>query len=66
MIFLKMKGNGSILKTRHLHIVIDDKAYLALLNLQSITGKSKTSVIEDIIVEKEKEVKKWLWNQKKF
>lgn len=57
---------GLNMKTRHLHLVINDKSYFALLNLQSITGKSKTSVIEDIIVEKEKEVKKWLWNQKKF
>ena len=57
---------GLNMKTRHLHLVIDDKSYFALLTLQSITGKSKTSVIEDIIIEKEKEVKKWLWNQKKF
>lgn len=40
------------MKTRHLHLVIDDKAYFALLNLQSLTGKSKTSVIEDLLVEK--------------
>lgn len=33
-------------------MVIDDKAYFALLNLQSLTGKSKTSVIEDLLVEK--------------
>jgi hypothetical protein len=52
-----MKGNGYILKTRHLHIVIDDQSYFALLNLQSMTGKSKTLVIEDIIKEKEKEMK---------
>lgn len=38
------------MKTRHLHLVIDDKAYFALLNLQSLTGKSKTSVIEDLLV----------------
>lgn len=57
MIFLKMKGNGFILKTRHLHIVIDDQAYFALLNMQSLTGKSKTLIIEDIIKEKEKELK---------
>lgn len=57
---------GLNMKTRHLHLVIDDKAYFALLNLQSLTGKSKTSVIEDIIIEKDKEMKKWLWNQKKF
>lgn len=65
MTFLKMKGNGSILKTRHLHIVIDDQSYFALLNLQSMTGKSKTLVVEDIIKEKEKEMKKWLWNKEK-
>ena len=65
MISLKMKGSGYILKTRHLHIVIDDQAYFALLNLQSMTGKSKTFVIEDIIKEKEKEMKEWLWNKEK-
>lgn len=66
MIFLKTKGDGSILKIRHLHIVIDDQSYFALLNLQSMTGKSKTLVIEDIIKEKEKEMEKWLWKKKKF
>lgn len=57
---------GLNMKTRHLHLVIDDQSYFALLNLQFITGKSKTSVIEDIIIEKEKEMKKWLWKKKKF
>lgn len=61
-----MKGNGSILKTRHLHLVIDDKSYFALLHLQYITGKSKTSIIEDAIIQREKEIKEWLWKKKKF
>ena len=49
MIFFKTRGSGHILKTRHIHICIDDESYFALLSLQSKTGLSKTQVIENLL-----------------
>lgn len=55
MISLQMKGNGRILKTRHLHICIDDESYFALLSLQSRFGLSKTMIIEQLLKERKRE-----------
>lgn len=46
-----MKWSGHILKTRHIHICIDDESYFSLLSLQSKTGLSKTQVIENLLKE---------------
>ena len=43
-----------LMKTRHIHICIDDESYFALLYLQLQTGLSKTQIIEDLIKEKKK------------
>lgn len=37
------------MKTRHIHICIDDESYFSLLSLQSKTGLSKTQVIENLL-----------------
>lgn len=42
------------MKTRHIHICIDDETYFDLLYVQSKTGLSKTRIIEDLIKEKKK------------
>ena len=37
------------MKTRHLHICVDDESYFALLSLQSETGLNKTQIIEKLL-----------------
>ena len=37
------------MKTRHIHICIDDESYFALLSLQLKTGLSKTQLIENLL-----------------
>lgn len=37
------------MKSRHIHICIDDESYFALLSLQSKTGLSKTQLIENLL-----------------
>lgn len=55
MIFLQIRRNGHILKTRHLHICIDDESYSALLSLQSDFNLNKTNLIEKLLKERKRE-----------
>ena len=46
------------MKTRHIHICIDDESYFALLSLQSKSGLNKTQIIENLIKEGDRESEK--------